>query len=1162
MPRVRSCLFLLLSGLLLSHVAFAQRDLGAITGTITDPSGAGVSNARVSIVEQSTGLSYEVQADQEGTYVRPLLPPGTYIVTVESAGFQKAQQKDVLVTPNGRTAANITMQVGDVNQTIEVTAAAPLLQTENTTLGTNLGSAQVSQLPLGGQRTFTFLARLSPGVVPAEPGARDAVGGGFSANGVRSNGSNNFLLNGVDNNVNVIDFLNQASFVIGPPPDAIGEFQVLTNGYNAEYGRGAGGVLDINIKTGTNKFTGVVWEILQNDKLNANRWETNRAGQNRGPFRQNQFGGAIGGPILKNKLFFFGDYQGTRIASSGGSIQNLGNGGFYTIPTQDMVNGNFSALLGGRIGTDALGRPILQNAVYDPTTTRTVNGQLVRDMFQGNQIPVTRMDPAALKIAQLYPATNQPILGGNFPQNSYYIITPGRQNVDSGDGRIDYRITDKDSIFGSVSWSNANKVNTPPLPGALDFSAFNGNTEQNLGRNAQLGYTRVWAPNLISETRIGFSRMVTSRTQYGADIDQFTAFGIGGYNPTGPLNGGLPQIGLGRYTQIGASNWLPSKEYSNVWDFIQNVSLISGSHSLKFGGEFRPIKFPFFQVPYPHGQMDFNRNETAYPSNADSANGLNGTLNTDTGDEIASFLLGSINGGQISTTNFISSQKVAWAFYVQDDWKVTPKLTLNLGVRYELFSPIGEKFGRQSNFNYDTLTLDIPAGKDQNTPLPASFATSFPNVNVNRGGVDQYLIPWDKTNVGPRFGIAYNIFPKTVIRTSYGIFYSGEENQGGNPNRGESAPFNFSPNLTRPSGVGTFAPNPYFANGNPTGGVSAGYPLNVFTGLPVSLQFRSLAQNFRNGMVQKWNFAIQQQLPSNFALEVAYVGNHQSHGLLQPDQNACPNFGTLDTTINCNSLRPVPFIQNLSGTASFGYGNYHAMTAKLDKRMSSGLQFVMAYTYGHALANSGTTLSGSDGIYTRDPRNYGSSYASASWDIRHNFTTGLTYELPFGKGKQYGASMNGLMQMLLGNWQLNSILTFRTGSPYTLRANGCQGVWNGCSPDIIAGASPDTAPAGGRNPSQWFDTSVFRAPATLTQGSVGLQTNNAPPTRNVDLSIFKDFPFTERYRIQFRAETFNLGNTPQYSRPNYTLGDATFGQVTSTQAGSERKVQFALRFLF
>lgn len=1179
--------------LLLSTLVFAQRDLGIITGTVSDPQGAAVPNAKVTITEEATHVSYTIQTNDAGLYTQPTLRPGSYTVTVEASGFQKAEQKGVIVNPGQPTAVNLTMQVGNVNQTVEVTAAAPLLQTESPQIGANLNPTQVSDLPLGGQRTFTFLARLSPGVLPAEDGARGAAGGDFSAGGVRSTGENNFLLNGVDNNVNVIDFINQTSFVIGPSVEAIGAMQIITNGASAEYGRAAGGVMDVNLKSGTNEVHGVLFEDLQNTVLDANRWENNLSNTPRIPFKQNQFGAAVGFPIIKNKLFMFGDYQGTRIRTAGGAIPNLGTSGFFTIPTPAMIHGDFSQLLGGPIGTDPVtGATILQNQIFDPTTTTCVSGcaagtlsalpgatpVYTRAPYPGNKIPITAMDPAAIKIASLYPAPNQPITPGNYPQNDFYEATPASWDTDQGDGRVDYRYNDSNSIFGTISWSNTSKTGGPLFPGVLDGTGFYGLSEQDLGRNAMISWTHIFSPSFISESRVGFSRLVTARLQPNATTDAFKVVGIGGYDPTGAAasNGGLPQIGLNRYTQIGANDWLPTKEYSNEWDFIENLSLTKNTHSMRFGAEFRPFHFPFFQVPYPHGEMNFARTETAFPSNAKDT-GQNGTLSSDTGDELASFLLGAIDNGQISTTNFISSTKQAYAFYFQDDWKVTPKLLLNLGVRYELFSPIGEQFARQSNFVLQDLTLYIPKGPNQNAPLPPNFNAPatvdgitfpalFPNVKVSRGQVGPYLIPWDKADIGPRIGFAYNLREKTVIRGGYGVFYGGEENQGGNPNRGESAPFNLSPQLNRPAGVGSFQPDPLFANGAPTGGISVGYPVNVFNGFPVSsLQFRSVATDFRNPMIQKWNIAVQQELPSQMALEVGYQGNWSSHQLLQPDFNACPNVFTTNSAITCQGLRLEPDIGSISGTATFGYGSYDALTAKLEKRLSNGLQFITAYTYGHAFANSGTTLSGSPGLYTKDPLNFATSYASASWDIRHNLTTGFNYQLPFGRGKQYGVNLNRAVDAFLGGWQLNGILTLHTGQPYTLTASGCQlesGYESGCSPELLSAVNPNEAPPGGRRPAEWFNTANFGPPAPLSQGNLGLQTQTGPPTRTMDLSIFKDFPFTERWKLEFRAEGFNIANTPQFYFPDHALGDAKFGQVTSTQVGTERHFQFDLRLQF
>jgi len=1174
MPRLRMLVIwhrqplvlLTVLALTFTMAVFAQRDLGTITGTITDSQGGVVPAVKITITETATGLTYEVHSAADGTYIRPALKPGIYSVTAEAKGFRRVEQENVVIVGGDRIGVNLTLPVGDVTSAIEVSAQAPLLETESTTLGADLNARGMSDLPLGGQRTFSFLARLSPGVLEAEQGARDATGGGFSANGVRSNGQNNFLLNGVDNNVNVIDFLNQTAFVVGPSVEAIGEMTVLTNGYNAEYGRGAGGVVNVNLKSGTNDIHGTLFEILQNADLNANRWENNKSDTPRGPFRQNQFGAAAGGPIKKNRAFIFGDYQGTRIASSGGVIQNLGYGGNYTIPTSAMKQGNFQSLLGPALP----GGGALQGQIFDPSSTATApNGSLTRTPFPNNTIPLSRIDPVAAKLLALYPNTNQSIITGGFPANDYFVSTPGTQTTDQGDTRVDYRVTEKDTIYGTLSWANTEKANISPLPGALDGAPFQGVSEQDLSRNAMLSWTRVWSPAILSETRIGFTRLVTARTQGNSGTDEYKALGLGGYDPTTTLNGGLPQIQFcnssfqtqycgTNYSQIGANSWLPSKEYSNVWDFIENVSINHSSHAMKFGAEVRPIQFPFFQVPYPHGELYFGPQETAYPTLALGGSGQ-------TGDAMASFLLGDIDWGQMSTTNFISSTKQAYAFYGQDDWKVTPHLTLSLGLRYELFSPIGEKFSRQSNFDIQTMTLYIPKGPNQNSPLPPGFATTFPNVNVSVGQVSQYLIPWDKLDFGPRIGIAYNWKEKWVFRLGYGIFYGGEENQGGNPNRGESVPFNESPNLQRPAtgaGSGEFDTNPYFSNG-----LQAGFPSNIFS-LPAPVNFRDLATDFRNSLVHKWNVAVQRELPHQMALEVAYVGNHQAHSLLQPDQNNCPNDPTTDPTITCNTLRPKPYIGSLNGTASFGFGNYAGLTTKLEKRFSAGLQFIGSYTYGHALANAGTTLSGSVGYSEPDNTNFAKGYASAPWDIRHNFVANFVYDIPFGSGKRFGNNMNKVASSLLGNWQVNGILTLHTGNPFTLDGNGCVGVWSSCYPILLPGQNPNAAPAGGRSPDHWFNTaavvpvSAFPSPANITEGNLGLQSNWAPPTKTLDFSVFKDFPFTERWRAQFRFEGLNILNTPQFNYPDNNVQDKNFGVITSTLPGTERHIQFSLRLMF
>ncbi|HEV8131180.1 MAG TPA: carboxypeptidase regulatory-like domain-containing protein [Acidobacteriota bacterium] len=1146
MTRTTCRVFILATFLLcIGTVLLAQRDMGTILGLVKDQTGAVIPGATVTITEDSTHVSVSVLTDDSGNYIRPLLKPGLYTVEVEMSGFKKAVQKGVKLNAGERVPVDVSLEVGQVSESIEVTGATPALQSESAELGANLQMVQVTQLPLGGQRKFSFLARVAPAVLPPEPGARDAAGGGFSANGVRSNGQNNFLLNGVDNNVNVIDFINQTAYVIGPSIEAIGEMKILTNGYNAEYGRGAGGVINVTLKSGTNGFHGSLFEFLQNDKLDANQWESNKAGKNRGPFKQNQFGGAIGGPIIKDRTFFFFDYQGTRIRSTGGAVPGIGNTLVRTIPNTAFKNGDFSSLLTNQVlGTDALGRPVLQGSIYDILTTRTVTTSdgktaLVRDPFPGNIIPSNRWDPIAKKLIDLYPNPNQN-LGLRIPNNNFLIVTAGTADVNQWDVRIDHKLSEKDSLFGSLSWSNEDKFQQPPFPGPLDAAGFAGETEGNKGRNVMLSWTRVFSPKLFTETRLAYSRLVTQRTQANADKDLQKQFGIGGIQTFGPLNGGLPQIEPDGYSAVGGPEWLPTLEYSNVYDFIENVSVIKQAHSIKFGFEYRPIGFPFFQVPSPRGTVRFQRNRTQHPQ-----------FPSDTGDGIAGWLLGYPGNSRITSGNFISSEKKAYAWYIQDDWKLSPKLTLNIGLRYELFSPIGERFGRQSNFDQDRLVLVIPKGNDQDAPLPPNFATAFPQIKVERGVASKYLIPWDKKDFSPRLGIAWKMQEKTVVRAGYGIFYGGEENQGGNPNRGESLPFNSEQRLEYADQF-SLVPN--------LGRFSEGFPVNVFT-LPAAITFRTVVPNFLNPLVHKWNFAIQRELGFRTSWEVAYVGSRGQHLVNLNDPNQPRNDPNPSAPVN--PRRRLPFIGGTVVTNSNGFSNYHALLTRVEKTYSNGLQFLASYTWSHALTNVGTTLAGGPG--TRDVTNWSNEYSHANFHLKHRFSYSTVMDLPLGKGRKFGSNLTGVPEALIGNWRANAIVTLQSGHAFNLgtrNANcGCGGT---VRPDLVSGKDPNSPPPGGRTPDLWFDITAVTAPAPGTYGNLGNYSNYGPPFRNVDFSLFKDFPVSERYRIQFRSEFFNLFNTPQFNvgTISATQGASDFGRINGTLPATERHIQFALRFEF
>ena len=1115
-------------------IGFAQRDMGTLLGSVTDPSGAAIPGATITITEESTGVSDVVESDAVGNFIRPLIKPGAYTISCESPGFKRSVQSGVILQSAGRVQTNFVLEIGEVTETIEILATPPALQTETTQMGGTLENRQTSELPLGGQRRFAFLARTVPAVVPAEPGARDAAGGGFSANGVRSNGQNNFLLNGVDNNVNVIDFINQTAYVVGPSVEAIGEMQILTNGYNAEYGRAAGGVVNVTIKSGTNDIHGTIFEFLQNDKANANTWENNRNENPRQAFKQNQFGAAVGGPIAKNRTFWFADYQGTIIRD--GSLSST-----LTVPSPGMANGDFSNMLvmSDILGPDALGRNVYRGQIFDRNTQREVEGTVIRDAFPNNRIPNERFDSIASTLINQYPQENQALTAaGQRPGGNYFTTRNATRDVKQWDVRVDHRISDNDSLFGSISWIDEDKFQSPPLPGYLDAGGFLGETEQNLSRAAMMSYTKIWSPTFITESRVAYSRLITTRVQANADTNSFQELGFGGLNPFTTNNGGLMRLGPSGYSTVGGSEWLPTQEYNNVWDFIQNVSWNKGSHAIKFGAEYRPIGFPFFQVPSPRGQMRFDR--------ADS----NQVGFADTGDGMASWLLGDVNWARITTANFISSFKDAYSFFVQDDWKVSSKLTVNIGVRYELTTPIGEKFGRQAHLDvfgadHAQPTLVIPKGKDQDAPLPPNFVTDYPEIAIERGVASTYLTEWDRSNIAPRIGFAYEVMPGTVIRAGYGIFYGAEENEGGNPNRGENVPFNQETRFVkeRPSDR-----NPYVKK------FSDGFPTDAFT-LPAPISFRSLYTQRRWPLVNKWNFNLQRDLGWNSVLEVAYIGSKGNR--LTDNYNGNPLVNDPRPNIPGANRRPFKFVGNtgISFTNSNGRSTYNAFTAKLDKRYSDGVGFLAAYTWGHALADTGTTLSGGPG--NRTPHQ-SLEYAHASFDVRHRFVLSGNWRLPFGNELDSPAA-----RIIVGGWQMNGILTLQTGNYFSVDTNravcSCSGTRR---PDPVSGRDPNAAPSGGRTPEQWFDTSAFQDPAVGTFGALGNYSNIGPPTQTVDLSLFKDFPITETAKVQFRIESFNLFNTPQFNRPSSRQGLPTFGRIFGTRAGLNRNFQFALRFMF
>ena len=1094
----------------------AQSTTGSIAGVVTDPSGAVVPKATIVVTDLGTTIETRTTTDETGNYVVTLLPIGQYSVTVEASGFKKYIATGIKVNVQDRLRVNVTLQLGQAADTVEVQGSAPLLETDTSTLGQVVDSQRIVDLPLNG-RFFTRLAVLTTGTVPTPSGARDENTGGFSANGVRPY-ENNFILDGVDNNSLSQDLVSESSFVSGPAPDAIAEFRVETNAMSAEYGRSGGAVLNVNIKSGTNGLHGTAYEFLRNSAMDAKNYY-DPGDKDIPPFKQNQFGFSIGGPVVlpkiyngRDKTFFFGDYQGTRIRSSETFLAS--------VPTEEWRTGNFSGF----------------QTIYDPqTTTQNPDGTFTRQPFANNQISPTRFDPVAVNLINLFPAPNVPgSIATSGVANNYLSNPSSPDQTNQFDIRMDHKISDSDSIFGRVSY--ANRTLTPPgaIPPPLDSASFTSGNFLNYSRAVAISETHIFTPRLVNELRLGYNRNQSERLQFNSDQNLSAQYGIPGI-PFSSNNGGLPSFEISDLTSFGSSEYQPTVEYQNVYQIIETLSWVTGRHTLKFGADIRPrVDFSILQPPVPRGQFIFSGDATRDPNNL-------GTTGLGTAD----FLLGSLSSASIAS--FINDvfQQPGYSLYIQDDFKVSRKLTLNLGIRYEFVRHASEKYDAMANFNISTTTLDIVKGRSD--PLPANF---YPEIPVNRDA-PRSLVPNNKLNFAPRIGFAYNLLPHTVLRGGYGIFWSSyEAGPLSIPNPGNNPPFFEQTNYNQSSVV---EPNPVVNK------LSEGFPADALTN-PSSPSLFSLDPFFRNPYVQQWNIGVQQNVGWNTVLEFAYAGS-KGTGLYE-FRNINQAAPTADSSSDIDSRRRYPFIPTgLSLWCSCSSSSYNSFSVKAEKRFSSGLSFLTAYTFSKTIdEQSNASLGFVSGGGFRDANNPGWERGLADFNVPHRVVVSVSYQLPFGKGKAFANNANGLVNAVIGGWELQTVTSFQTGTPRTVVANiGVSNSDGEDRPDVVVGTSSSPQNKG---PNNWINVDGFQAAAAGTFGNAGrniIQTNNIT---SVDLSLFKDFPITERAKLQFRGEAFNLPNHPNFRSDSLdtSWGSASFGQYSASRPS--RQLQVALKLIF
>src|SRR5579875_2454540 len=1081
---------------LLPSMSSAQA-VGSISGTITDSTGAVMAHVQVNVKNQGTGEERTVTTDDSGHYMVPLLPVGTYSVTASANGFRSSEDRNVNLEVQQNRTIDLVLQPASVGTEITVSSQEAQVEVQRTdaTLGQTIHSEQVAQLPLNG-RDFVQLALLGPGTVRGQrPGDFLNQGGSsevsfrgsvsLSAQGMREN-ANDWLYDGVDDNE-----LTAGGVGFLPQIDAIREFRVLTFNYSAEYGSRGGTTVLVSSKSGTNELHGTLFEFVRNQIFGARKAKYN----------QNEFGGSLGGPVWKNKTFFFTDFQVNKIRQ-GLTILS-------TVPTALERQGIF---------TESFPNAPLQT-IYDPNSLHTdpTTGAQVRNAFIGNQIPASEISPIGLAIANLYPL---PIftdrLGGNYLSNPVKTIDDGQW-----DFRIDHTFRDQDHLFARFSWDDASEFLPSGLPGFGAASAFSSTQSFTThARNVALSETHILSPTLINQVTVGYNRDFNYIQSYGYGSNESARLGIHGANLGTPETSEMTQISITGYNPVGDRQFSPFQGGTDIYEAKDALDWSHGNHSLHFGFMYRAMQENTLGDNAFAGAFTFNNLFTA-------AINPNGSLNGSTGNAIASLLIGYPTSGSRNNELNGSTRGRRWKEYrgfLQDDWTVNKKLTLNFGVAYDVTTPEYEAHNRFSNLIFKTGQILI-AGQN-----------AGPTVGVNT----------DYSGVEPRFGFAWTPFSSnTVLRGGYGIFHDTSA-QGGTTGPYQNPPY---------ANAYAFTSN----NITPVRTLATGFPDNSQPIDPATAyhgDWHVFDPSYKMGRIQQWNFNIQQALPGSTVLTLAYAG---TYGNRLMEKNFNFNSAPPGPYNNPAALRPYPQYNSILVTDSHGWLNYQSLQVKAERRAVKGLYMLASYTYSKALTN---------GLVQEITSGPGQDYypllpfpsadkGLASTDLRQNFTLSYLYQLPFGKGQTYLSGTNALEQAVLGNWQINGITIIHTGFPLGMTmASNQSGTGIGNRPNRVCDGSLS-------NPSvfEWFNTACFVAPVPGTLGNAARTELYGPGQVNFDFSVFKNFPVTEHREFQFRSEFFNILNHPQFSVPGTALGSATFGQIQST-VNSPRQIQFALKYVF
>ncbi|HEV2248694.1 MAG TPA: carboxypeptidase-like regulatory domain-containing protein [Terriglobia bacterium] len=1095
----------------------AQVDRGSVAGTVTDSSGAVVPDAAVTIVNVGTQQTTRLTTDSSGDFVATNLPIGQYTVAFEKSGFKRTVHSNVTLSVNQTARVDATLEVGQVTQSVEVSAAPPLVQSQSSSLGTIETQRRIVDLPLNG-RNFIALAYLGPGANTAPPGANVSGGvfenvranEGLTVNGISAS-QNNFLMDGVDNNE-----WGLGGVVSLPPPDAIQEFRTEENAMSAEFGRG-GAAVNIVLKSGTNQLHGDFWEFVRNDKLDAR----NFFDDTRPAFRRNQFGGSAGGPIIRDRLFIFGDYQGTRIRQ--------GQTFLSTVPTPLERNGDFSEMA---------------TPIYDPYTTDPNTG--ARTLINPSNpfvIPPNRINSVGQNVVNLYPQPNRPGVVNNYLLNPKYT-----QDEDSTDIKVDFPWRAQDQLFGHYTYDDVRAHTPGPLGdiGGTDCCPSNG---INRAQNAAIGWTHTFSPTMLAVVSGAWERYLVEANPLELGNNLSDQLGIPGAN-RGDLNSsGLTHFSVAGFTGLGDSLWTPEFAAENMADLSGVLTKMVGKHTLKFGVRYIKMQRNFFQLESSKGWYQFDGTHTQDLATGNGGNGL------------ADLLLGvpSYNERDALQGRFPTRY---WDLdeFVQDDFRATPDLTINLGLRYSIFSPAA---GRIGNFDFQRAIVVNDQGAGPN-------AVTEPHAGV----------AFDYGDWGPRVGFAWTPFghKTTVVRSAFGVFYSPQGNIF--DDLGLNPPFlDFASHNYAPSAIPTASQL-----------VSSGFPSTIVFPDPLDPSGTLRVQGGKRWMpkIMEWNFTVQHQLGQNWVAQVGYVAtrgyrlwNHESTDLNAPvtplDSNFSDDTGNMGRRYfnklpNLGSLRPLDYAED----AMF----YNSLQAKLEKRFANGLSLLTAYTYAKNLGTSDGYV-GSSGLI-QNPYDPEASRGPLPSDRTHQLSLSYLYDLPFGSGKQFMANAGTLSNALLGGWEVSGITAIQSGLAITPGLSFDPTNTNSGSPrpDMIGNPkdfSFDTSTQAALGCSQpgkqtldcFFNQAVFVLPplapgqnASHVFGNTANGVLRGPDLVTFDFSTMKNFKVNERWTLQFRAEMFNIFNHPNFANPGTTVDVPGGASISSTIPDNQREIQFALKLLF